>query len=1112
MANKWMTFGGSRGFEPGSGTTLYASIHGENGNGGTSSTMWETSAATGRGCVMASKITRVRVKLGVAPGAGNTWNFRLMGGIGGSTLRQSFAISDSTTEIDEVVDIAFSRGDVPQISLTRSGTPADTYFEWSLEWESTESEAGFCTIANYGNFGITANVDRFFNPYYSFPQQTTETNNEFIVPKDMTVRGMGVRIFGTPGTGESYDFTLRKNGVDTAITFNVTGSGFSSDHSQTVSYSKGDTMSIKVFRTTDSLIRAFSFYVLMDCDDEDEFITSSVFPNFFTARRRLVISNTNTNNRVYQYIGRDVKLVSASINRLTSNNSSFEFYLENVNGPTEVAGTSFTTPEDTSGAQHYDINTVIDGDETYAIYGSQQTGSSSSGTIQISHLWSLNLSEEPPEPAENWYNNDWEKRVKVTVQASQVSSTLTDFPVYVDLSALPAGFWSNVKNGGGDIRVTTSDETTEIAREVVSCNTSTDTGELHFKAPSISSSADTDFYIYFGNAAADDYAVGATYGRNNVWTEYAAVYHLEEDPTGSAPQMIDSTGNGNDLSTFGSAHANAAGKIAQGVALTNNGNYMEKSSPSNVADVDASQTFSAWFYNDDTSGVQNAVVTDGNIQIGYRGGSFGAQKGGGTFLVNSNNNYGTGAWFHGVYTFNGTTHTIYVNGSSVNTATTAPDTGSPTRITLGRFNASFPEEWRGRLDEVRISKVSIVRAAAWVDAEHTNQNTPNTFFNYGSVEDKPSAIEGWYNASWSNRVRVTVQASEVTSTLTDFPVYVDLSSLPAGFWSTVKNGGGDIRVTTSDGETEIAREVVFCDTSTDTGELHFKAPELSASVNTNFYVYFGNASADDYARGATYGLENVWTEYAAVYHFQQTPGGSDSVLDSTSNIYHGTPQGSMGAGNNITGKLTGNAYTFDGTDDNIVMGDVLDLGTNNAIISAWIRADNITSNSWVCSKGRAAAQDWRYGLRFPNTGGAGYFLQGDSGADVIHVGTIIDNNEWRLVHIVLNRSSTGDVYIDGAYDSGSTISQWSAGNFNSNNPFRIGSYTQNNNTSPSGLWPGDIDEFRMMLTADVSGVAAWIEAEHINQNTPDTFLSYGVVEEQPDGTILVDGLFYGGGI
>jgi uncharacterized delta-60 repeat protein len=130
----------------------------------------------------------------------------------------------------------------------------------------------------------------------------------------------------------------------------------------------------------------------------------------------------------------------------------------------------------------------------------------------------------------------WDYRTKITIDADQISSDLTDFPVYVNLANMPASFWTYVKNGGGDIRITKADGTTEVPREVVSCNTSTNAGELHFKYPgTLSSSTDTDVYIYYGNSGASDYADTATYGANNVWdSNTKGVWHLNTVSTPAA--------------------------------------------------------------------------------------------------------------------------------------------------------------------------------------------------------------------------------------------------------------------------------------------------------------------------------------------------------------------------------------------------------------------------------------------------------------------------------------------------------------------------------------------------------------------------------------------------
>lgn len=133
--------------------------------------------------------------------------------------------------------------------------------------------------------------------------------------------------------------------------------------------------------------------------------------------------------------------------------------------------------------------------------------------------------------------------VPITIDHTQVDADLTDFPVYVDLSEMPSGFWSTVTSDCGDIRVTKDDGTTELAREVVSCDTTAETGELHFKYDgTLSSTVDTTVRIYY-DGSSSDYATTATYGRNAVWSHAYCVLHMSET---SGNTLNDSTGNGCD--------------------------------------------------------------------------------------------------------------------------------------------------------------------------------------------------------------------------------------------------------------------------------------------------------------------------------------------------------------------------------------------------------------------------------------------------------------------------------------------------------------------------------------------------------------------------------------
>ena len=62
----------------------------------------------------------------------------------------------------------------------------------------------------------------------------------------------------------------------------------------------------------------------------------------------------------------------------------------------------------------------------------------------------------------------------------------------------------------------------------------------------------------------------------------------------------------------------------------------------------------------------------------------------------------TGAWHHITYTFDGTTHRLYVDGTAgTSSTTTAPQTATPTQTYLGSYDG-INEFLYGSLDDVRV--------------------------------------------------------------------------------------------------------------------------------------------------------------------------------------------------------------------------------------------------------------------------------------------------------------------------------------------------------------------------------------------------------------------------
>ena len=202
--------------------------------------------------------------------------------------------------------------------------------------------------------------------------------------------------------------------------------------------------------------------------------------------------------------------------------------------------------------------------------------------------------------------------------------------------------------------------------------------------------------------------------------------------------------------------------------------------------------------------------------------------------------------------------------------------------------------------------------------------------------------------------------------------------------------------------------------------------------------------------------------------------------DKTSYPGTGTEWRDLSLGEN-TGTLTngptfdsanGGSIVFDGVNDFTNFGDVLDLGTNDCTISTWLKINSSWSSGYRCpiSKAFFGPQNYRYAILIsPSTRNLAGFLQGNGGADIIPLTVnTLNLNQWYMCTMVINRDSNIQLYINGILQTltgNTTISQWNGLNFQSPNPFRIGSYTFSDNITPNLNFPGNISQTLMYFRA-----------------------------------------------
>lgn len=139
-----------------------------------------------------------------------------------------------------------------------------------------------------------------------------------------------------------------------------------------------------------------------------------------------------------------------------------------------------------------------------------------------------------------WYDQAWSYRKSVTIDPTKVQGNPAGFPVLIKLAS-DSDLASKAQSSGNDILFTKSDGTTKIPHEIEKYVGAT--GELEaWVKTDLSSTSNTVLYMYYGNPSTSNQQQPTL-----VWdSNYQAVWHLKQDPSGTAPQMKDSTSNARD--------------------------------------------------------------------------------------------------------------------------------------------------------------------------------------------------------------------------------------------------------------------------------------------------------------------------------------------------------------------------------------------------------------------------------------------------------------------------------------------------------------------------------------------------------------------------------------
>jgi hypothetical protein len=387
---------------------------------------------------------------------------------------------------------------------------------------------------------------------------------------------------------------------------------------------------------------------------------------------------------------------------------------------------------------------------------------------------------------------------------------------------------THAQSSGNDILFTSSDGTTKLSHEIERYTSSTGALVCWVKVPSLSSSIDSVLYMYYGNPSASDQSAPA-----GVWDgNYKAVWHLREDPSGTAPQIRDSTTNANNGASYGSMSSAdlVDARIGKGIRFDGTNDYVNVGNGASLNFASGSAfTFSSWVKTSDNygnivsfrnSGTGNPVI---DVAIGYNGVTTTAghfiplmryDDGSGLQYFSSTVNIADNVWHHVVFVYSPSDQRIYacVDGTAWQATQTA--TGSIT--TLNQRVIASEQRWVADnygtadqrylgaiIDEVRVSNVA--RSASWIVSEYNNQNSPSTFYSLGAEQTNKLVLTVYPSwvivGSWTTVYTVQRQDPDGNPvTLGATTVYLTSSSTGANKKFSESPGGSSVTsVTIPDG-------------------------------------------------------------------------------------------------------------------------------------------------------------------------------------------------------------------------------------------------------------------------------------------------------------------------
>ena len=330
---------------------------------------------------------------------------------------------------------------------------------------------------------------------------------------------------------------------------------------------------------------------------------------------------------------------------------------------------------------------------------------------------------------------------------------------------------------------------------------------------------------------------------------------------------------------------------------------------------------------------------------------------------------------------------------------------------------------------------------------------------------------------------ITVNHTMVAGELEYFPVLLDITD--TDLREKAQDDGDDILFMDGAGvATRLYHELEEFDDSTGQLIAWVNISSLSPTVDTSFYLYYGNLDSSNQQCP-----DKTWdSNFMLVQHFNERTG---TLFDSTGYSNDGIPYG--GVTQDAVGKI-GNADGFDGENDYISMGDVLGFErTNSFSASAWIYLDT-SGDAERTIIGKYYSKGWIL-YHFDNRLYVNLYSSGNSRILVDTTNQVLTPGAWYYVSFTYNGTSNADgvkIYFNGGSVPLNVLYNTLSSTILGSEPLCFGA----SGTVSSKRWflDGTVDEVRVSSSARS---AAWILTEYNNQEEPSEFFNVGFEEPHP---------------